>query len=438
VPDQLAGVLLEQKLQDGSATYGVVGLGYVGLPLASTMARAGHKVIGFDVDENRVAAAAAGESYIADVEDGLFAKQVADGFIQATTDFSRAAECDAIAICVPTPLNKTKEPDIQFMVSATQAIAPYLQGETLVTLESTTYPGTTEEVIAPILVAAGHALGKDVFVAFSPERVDPGNPTHHTKDTPKVAGGVTPRCGELALKFYQGFLDTVVPVSTARAAEMSKLLENIFRCVNIALVNELAQLCERMDINMWEVVDAAKTKPFGFMPFYPGPGLGGHCIPVDPFYLSWKAREYDFHTQFIELAGKINENMPYYVADRLMGALNTQRKSLAGSRILVLGVAYKADIDDMRESPAIKVIDHLLEREAVVVYHDPFVPTYQYDGHEVEGVPLTEAEVEHADAVVILTAHSIVDYGLIASHAKLVFDTRNAMKDFTGGHILRL
>ena len=436
--DNQAGKILEQKLQAETAVYGVVGLGYVGLPLASTMAQAGHTVIGFDISEERVAAAAAGKSYIADVDSELFAQQAQSGLFQATTDFSRAAECDALAICVPTPLDKMKDPDVTFMVEATKSIAPHLKGETLVTLESTTYPGTTDEIVVPILEDAGHVIDRDVFVAFSPERVDPGNPTHHTKDTPKVVGGVTPRSGKLAVQFYRSFLDEVVPVSTARAAEMSKLLENIFRCVNIALVNELAQLCERMDINMWEVVDSAKTKPFGFMPFYPGPGLGGHCIPIDPFYLSWKAREYDFHTQFIELAGKINENMPYYVADRLMGALNTQRKSLAGARILVLGVAYKADIDDMRESPAVKVVDHLLEREAVVVYHDPFVPVYQYDGHEVEGVPLTAEEIERADAVVILTAHSEVDYALVAEHAKLVFDTRNAMKDFTGGHILRL
>ena len=436
--DQHAGQHLEQKLLDNTATYGVVGLGYVGLPLASTMARAGHHVIGFDVSEEKVAAAAAGKSYIADVDPEAFAQQVADGLFQATTDFSRAAQCDAIAICVPTPLDKMKDPDVTFMVEATKEVAPHLSGETLVTLESTTYPGTTEEIIVPILEEAGHTIDGDIFVAFSPERVDPGNPTHHTKDTPKVVGGVTPRSGELAVAFYRSFLDEVVPVSTARAAEMSKLLENIFRCVNIALVNELAQLCERMDINMWEVVDSAKTKPFGFMPFYPGPGLGGHCIPIDPFYLSWKAREYDFHTQFIELSGKINENMPYYVTDRLMAALNTQRKSLAGARVLVLGVAYKADIDDMRESPAIKVIDHLLEREAEVVYYDPFVPVYQYDAHEIECVPLTAEEVERADAVVILTAHSDVDYALVAEHAALVFDTRNAMKNFTGGHILRL
>ena len=436
--DTHAGKALEQKLQEGTAVYGVVGLGYVGLPLASTMAQAGHKVIGFDISEEKVAAAAAGKSYIADVDSELFAQQVADGLFQATTDFSRAAECDAIAICVPTPLDKMRDPDVTFMVEATKSIAPHLSGETLVTLESTTYPGTTDEIVVPILAGAGHSVDRDVFVAFSPERVDPGNPTHHTKDTPKVVGGVTPRSGELAVMFYQSFLDTVVPVSTARAAEMSKLLENIFRCVNIALVNELVQLCERMDINMWEVVDSAKTKPFGFMPFYPGPGLGGHCIPIDPYYLSWKAREFDFHTQFIELASKVNENMSYYVADRLMAALNIQHKSLAGARVLVLGVAYKADIDDMRESPTIKVIDHLLEREAQVVYHDPFVPDYHYDGHEIENVPLTAEEIERADAVVILTAHTDVDYALVAEHAKLIFDTRNAMKDFTGGHILRL
>ncbi|MCL2818266.1 MAG: nucleotide sugar dehydrogenase, partial [Actinomycetia bacterium] len=301
---------LKEKLGSDKAVFGVVGLGYVGLPLAVEMAKVGNKVIGFEVSDERAAQINAGQSYIGDVPDEELAPLVKAGLLRATTEFDQAKECDCIAICVPTPLNEMKEPDISYMVDATKAIAPHLTDETLITLESTTYPGTTDEVIKPLLEEQGFTVGKDIYLAFSPERVDPGNTQFQTKNTPKVVGGCTPRCTELATDFYERFIDTVVPVSSTKAAELSKLLENIYRCVNIALVNELAQLCERMDINMWEVVDASKTKPFGFMGFYPGPGLGGHCIPIDPFYLSWKAREYDFHTQFIELAGLINEDMP--------------------------------------------------------------------------------------------------------------------------------
>ncbi len=308
----------------------------------------------------------------------------------------------------------------------------------LVTLESTTYPGTTEEIVQPILEAGGLKVGAELFLAFSPERVDPGNPVYQTKNTPKVVGGVTPRCTELAVLFYERFLDTVVPVSSTRAAEMTKLLENIFRCVNIALVNELLVLSERMGINMWEVVDAAKTKPFGFMPFYPGPGLGGHCIPIDPFYLSWKAREYDFHTEFIELAGKVNEDMPYYVVTRAMQALNDHRKPLSGSRVIVLGVAYKKDIDDMRESPAIKVTELLLEKDADVVYHDPYVEKFSVAGTGIPSVDLTADELEKADLVLIVTDHTGVDYDLVVRTAPLVLDTRNALKDSSAETVVRL
>ncbi|MCL2818612.1 MAG: nucleotide sugar dehydrogenase, partial [Actinomycetia bacterium] len=404
---------------------GVVGLGYVGLPFAVEMANVGNKVICFEVSDERTAQINAGQSYIGDVPDEELAPLVKAGLLKATTEFSLAKECDCIAICVPTPLNEMKEPDISYMVDATKAIAPHLTDETLITLESTTYPGTTDEVIKPLLEEQGFTVGKDIYLAFSPERVDPGNTQFQTKNTPKVVGGCTPRCTELATDFYGRFIDTVVPVSSTKAAELSKLLENIYRCVNIALVNELAQLCERMDINMWEVVDASKTKPFGFMGFYPGPGLGGHCIPIDPFYLSWKAREYDFHTQFIELAGLINEDMPYYVARRLLEVLNSQKKALNGARILVLGVAYKSDVNDMRESPALKVIDLLHEKGAEVRYHDPYVAHYIQSGKEVHSVPLSIEEVRAADCVLVLTGHSGVDYDMVRDNASLIFDTRN-------------
>ncbi len=420
---------LLERLEDGSAVLGVVGLGYVGLPLAVEMASAGHTVIGFDVSAEKAGAVNAGASYIPDVPTERLAPLVEAGLIAATTDFSQASRCDAIAICVPTPLDEMKEPDTSYMEAAARSVAPYLRPGTLVTLESTTYPGTTEEVIQPILESGGLKVGETLYLAFSPERVDPGNPVYQTKNTPKVVGGVTPACTERAVALYSRFIDTVVPVSTTRAAEMTKLLENIFRSVNIALVNELLQLCERMGIDLWEVIDAAKTKPFGFMPFYPGPGLGGHCIPIDPFYLSWKARQYDFHTEFIELSGKVNESMPYYVVRRLMDAMNEHLgRALKGSRVLVVGVAYKADIDDVRESPAIKVIELLRAKGADVVYHDPYVPELTVSGVDVPHVVLDAGTVSSADALVVVTNHSNVDYALIAEHAQLVLDTRNAMR----------
>ena len=428
---------LQERLRDGSAVFGVVGLGYVGLPLAVEMGKAGNRVIGFEVSAAKSGQVNAGNSYIPDVPSEELAALVDDGLLEATTDFSRVSECDAVAICVPTPLNKMKEPDVSYMVAATEAIAPYLHPEMIVTLESTTYPGTTEEIVQPIVERGGLRVGEDIYLAFSPERVDPGNPVYQTKNTPKVVGGVTPRCTEHAVEFYSRFLDTIVPVSSTRAAEMTKLLENIFRCVNIALVNELLVLSERLDVNIWEVIDAAKTKPFGFMPFYPGPGLGGHCIPIDPFYLSWKAREYDFHTEFIELAGKVNEDMPYYVVQRLMNALNDDRKSLSGSRILVLGVAYKRDIDDMRESPAIRITELMLDRGAEVVFHDPYVPEFAAGGRSVPAVALDEASVKAADAVLIITDHTGVDYALVSRAAQLVLDTRNVLKG-EDGRVVRL
>jgi len=418
---------LEERLADGSAVFGVVGLGYVGLPLAIEMGKAGSRVVGFEVSDDKVAELHAGRSYIPDVPTEEVADLITRDLLAATTDFARVGECDAVVICVPTPLDDMKEPDTSFMESATRAIAPYLREDTLVTLESTTYPGTTEEIVQPILESTGLRVGETVFLAFSPERVDPGNPVYQTRNTPKVVGGVTPRCTELAVLFYERFIDTVVAVSSTRAAEMTKLLENIFRCVNIALVNELLVLSERMGINMWEVIEAAKTKPFGFMPFYPGPGLGGHCIPIDPFYLAWKARQYDFHTEFIELAGKTNEYMPYYVVQRLMDALNTQQKALSGARVLMLGVAYKSDIDDMRESPAIRVTQLLNAKGADVVYHDPYVPSFTVDGRAVPSTELSEATLDEADVVLIITNHKSVDYHLVAERARLVLDTRNAL-----------
>ncbi|HSK48463.1 MAG TPA: nucleotide sugar dehydrogenase [Coriobacteriia bacterium] len=421
---------LAEHLAEGSEVYGVVGLGYVGLPLAVEMAGANHRVIGFEVSQSKAEMIARGESYIPDVGSDTLAPLVSKGLLEATSDFSRISECHAMAICVPSPLNDMKEPDVSFMVSAAEAIAPYLQPGALVTLESTTYPGTTEEVVQPILEKSGLRVGDDLSLAFSPERVDPGNPTYQTRNTPKVVGGVTEHCTDEAVRFYRSFLEEVVPVSSTRAAEMTKLLENIFRCVNIALVNELLMLSDRMGVDIWEVVDAAKTKPFGFMPFYPGPGLGGHCIPIDPFYLSWKAREYDFHTEFIELAGKVNENMPYYVVQRLMDALNNQGKALSESRVLLLGVAYKSDIDDMRESPAIRIAELIADKGADLAYHDPHVPAFMIDGRALSRTELTADTVSNSDAVLLLTAHSGIDYRLVADNASLVLDTRNAMREY--------
>jgi UDP-N-acetyl-D-glucosamine dehydrogenase len=429
---------LLERLSDGTAVFGVVGLGYVGLPLVVEMARSGHHVIGIDIAADKVAEVSAGRSYIPDVPSDELSRMVSADLIETTTDFSRAGECDVVVICVPTPLDAMKEPDTSFMESAARQIAPFLRPEMLVTLESTTYPGTTEEIVQPILETFDLKVGTDLYLAFSPERVDPGNPVYQTKNTPKVVGGVTTRCTEAAVAFYERFLDTVVPVSSTRTAEMTKLLENIFRCVNIALMNELLLVSERMGINIWEVVDAAKTKPFGFMPFYPGPGLGGHCIPIDPFYLSWKARQFDMHTEFIELAGKTNEAMPYYVVERLMSALNTHRKPLAGSKVLILGIAYKANIDDMRESPAIKIAELLRNKEADVVYHDPYVSEFVVQGKAVPFVELSEETLSAIDAVLVVTDHSNVDYDLVVHSAKLILDTRNALKAFDNSKVVRL
>ena len=404
----------------------IIGLGYVGLPLATVFADAGTEVVGIEAVPERCAQVNAGESYIQDVP-GADLKRVVDaGLLHATPDYAATESCEAVIICLPTPLNANREPDLTLVKEATHKLAGHLRRGQLVTLESTTYPGTTRDELAPILEeGSGLRAGTDFHLAFSPERVDPGRTDFTTKTTPKVIGGLTPACTQKALDVYAPAIDQLVPVTTPEAAEMTKLLENIFRSVNIALMNELAMLCDRMKVDVWEVIDAAATKPFGFMKFQPGPGLGGHCIPVDPFYLSWKAREFDFWTEFIELAGKVNENMPYFCVEKVHRALNTRHKSLNGSKVLVLGVAYKADIDDLRESPALKVIRNLQAHGAEVAYHDSFVPHLVDFG--LDSVDIGDGRMLAAyDAVVIVTAHSSIDYRVVVEQAQLVVDLRNA------------
>ena len=404
----------------------IVGAGYVGVPLAQTFADAGSRVVLVDVVQETVHALNRGESHIKDVSSEQLRPLVESGAITATTDYDAIGEADAVLIALPTPLSKQREPDLSIVIGAVEQLAPRVQPGQLIVLESTTYPGTTREVVQPILEAGGRTAGEDFFLAYSPERVDPGNERYTTKTTPKIVGGVTPACTERAAAFYRKAIDEVHTVSTPEAAELTKLLENIFRSVNIALVNELAQLCERMGIDVWEVVDAAATKPFGFMSFKPGPGLGGHCIPIDPFYLTWKAREFDFTTRFIELAGEVNQNMPYYCRSLVSQALNHgAQKSLSDAKILVLGVAYKADIGDMRESPAVKLIELLRTGGADVAYHDPYVPEFEEHGLSMRSVAL---EPGAYDAVVIVTAHSSVDYAKLVEDAGVVVDFRNATK----------
>ncbi|MBM7581711.1 UDP-N-acetyl-D-glucosamine dehydrogenase [Caldicoprobacter guelmensis] len=420
---------LIDKLNQKQAVIGVIGLGYVGLPLAVEKAKSGYKVLGFDIQQKRVDMVNSGINYIGDVVDAELRELVFSGKLKATTDYDRISEVDAVAICVPTPLDKHQQPDISYVEASTREIAKRLHRGMLVVLESTTYPGTTEEVVKPILESTGLICGKDFFLAFSPERVDPGNKQYNTKNTPKVVGGVTKYCTEVAATMYRNVLEgEVFTVSSPRVAEMEKLLENIFRHVNIALANEMAILCNKMGIDVWEVIEAAKTKPYGFMAFYPGPGLGGHCIPIDPFYLTWKAREYDYHTRLIELAGEINNYMPEYVVERAMKLLNKHKKAMSGSKILLLGVAYKSDIDDIRESPALKVLSLLEEEAALVSYHDPYVPEFTWKGRYYASIELTEEAVSSADLVIITTGHTVIDYDWVVKHARLVFDTRNATK----------
>ena len=436
----LAASLLE-RIHTRRARTGVVGLGYVGLPLAVELAKAGFHATGIDLDDRKIKAIAAGRSYIPDVSSDDVAALTKAGKLDATTDFAIVKELDTINICVPTPLRKTKDPDMSYIVSAVEAIAKHLHPGLLVVLESTTYPGTTDEVVQPLLEATGLKAGVDFFIAFSPERVDPGNPTFQTHNVPKVVGGLTPACSKLAAALYGSAIETIVPVSSTRVAEMVKLLENTFRAVNIGLVNELALMCDRMNIDVWEVVDAAKTKPFGFMAFYPGPGLGGHCIPIDPFYLSWKAKQSGFDPRFIELAGHINGGMPHYVVDKVGEALNTKRKAINGSRILILGVAYKRDIDDMRESPALDVMGLLHERGAQIEYADPFVSEVhgrEWSGRfDIRAVDVGRGSYGKYDCVVIVTDHKTVDYEAVAAEADLIVDTRNAIKK-PYPHVFRL
>jgi UDP-N-acetyl-D-glucosamine dehydrogenase len=404
---------------------GIVGLGYVGLPLAVAFAEAGEQVIGVDVDRERVAALSRGSSPIEDISDETLQRVL--GSCRFTTRAVELHEAEAILVCVPTPLTRNREPDLGPLLAASRALSDVVRRDQVIVLESTTFPGTTREHLVPLLEESGLRAGEDFALAFSPERVDPGRTDYTIRTTPKVVGGLTPACLDRALELYRACCEHLVPVSSCEAAELTKLLENIFRSVNIALVNELAMLCDRMSLNVWEVVAAAASKPYGFMPFQPGPGLGGHCLPIDPFYLSWKARELDFPTEFIELAGKVNQHMPYYCAERVGRALNEHKKAVAGSTVLVLGVAYKGDVGDLRESPALKLIELLHERGADVVYHDPFVPDLGEEGLDLASAALTDEVLAGADIVCVVTAHSGIDYARVAGKAQLVLDLRNAV-----------
>ena len=419
--------VLLQRIQDRTATVGIIGLGYVGLPLAMEFAKGGFKVVGYDVSERVVRALMEGRSHIQDVSNADVAALVRRGLFEATTDEKRLVTADAISIAVPTPLGKTRDPDMSYVISAAETVNRAAHKGLLVVLESTTYPGTTREVLLPLLEKLGLTVGEDVFLAFSPERVDPGNPVYHTKNTPKVVGGITPACTELASALYSSVIEKVVPVTTTEAAELVKLLENTFRSVNIGLVNEMAIVCDKLGVDVWEVIEAAATKPFGFMKFTPGPGIGGHCIPLDPHYLAWKMRTLNYKTRFIDLASEINSQMPAFVMEKVAQALNDERKPVNGSRVLIIGVAYKPDIDDIRESPALDVMRLLEQHGADVVYHDPFIPSFREDGHVRTGVELTAKELSRSDAVVIVTDHRSIDYQMLMDHAPLIVDSRNAM-----------
>ena len=420
---------LIKKLKDKSAKMAILGLGYVGLPLAVVFGEAGFKVTGVDPDKRKVDALAKGESYIPDVRTETVSRLVKEGRLTATADFSVLKDMDAVSICVPTPLRQTGDPDMSFIISAMEELGKYMHKGMVVVLQSTTYPGTTRELLLPKLgVEHGLTVGEDWFLAFSPERVDPGREDFTTKNTPKVMGGITEACGEVATAWYEGAIDIVHRVSSAESAEMAKLLENTFRMINIGLVNELAIMCEYLDVDVWEVIDAAATKPFGFMKFTPGPGLGGHCIPIDPLYLSWKMRSFNYNARFIELASEINTNMPRYVVSRVLEAMNDLGKTLKGSKVLVMGVAYKPDIDDVRESPSLDVIGLLQKKGADVSYHDPYIPHihHEYDGWHMDSVKDLMKSVKEADAVVIVTNHKVYDYKAVIESAKFVFDSRNA------------
>jgi len=428
--------LLEEKIRTRQAKVGIAGLGYVGLPLAVEFARAGFEVTGIDLSDSKVARINAGDSYVGDIPSATLGPLVKSGKLKATTDFSAIRGLDTVNICVPTPLRKTKDPDMSFIVSACGEIAKFFHSGMLVILESTTYPGTTDELVLPMLEQGGLKAGQDFFLCFSPERVDPGNPKYNTSNIPKVVGGVTPACSEMGRLFYSQALQQVVAVSSTQVAEMVKLLENTFRMINIGLANEIALMCDRMGINVWEVIEAAATKPFGFMPFYPGPGLGGHCIPIDPFYLSWKTRQAGIEARFIELAGYINGQMPHFVVDKIQNALNDHRKPVKGSHIHILGVAYKKNIDDVRESPALDIMLLLKRRGARLTFSDPHVPQLDLEGEQLQSE--STALVASADCAVVVTDHSTFNYREIADQAKLIVDTRNALKGISSAKIVRL
>ncbi|MDL1870763.1 nucleotide sugar dehydrogenase [Deltaproteobacteria bacterium PRO3] len=430
--------VLMDKIQRRSARVGVIGLGYVGLPLAVAFAEAGFEVTGIDVDGGKVAALKAGRNYIPDIPDRLVRDLVRAGKLKATQDFGLARKLDCISICVPTPLRKTRDPDISYIVHATEELKKTLRAGQLIVLESTTYPGTTEELVLPQLQSAKFRAGKDFFLTFSPERIDPGNPRFGLKNTPKIIGGITAACTQAGAALYRNVADKVITVSSSQTAEMVKLLENTFRAVNIGLVNEIAQICDKLKINTWEVIDAAASKPFGFMPFYPGPGLGGHCIPVDPHYLSWKLRSMNYTTRFIELASEINQEMPHYVFQKIQSALNERRRALKGARILLLGVAYKKNVSDVRESPAYEVAKLLEEAGAKVSYSDPHVPQWKTEGAGYRSQPLSPAALKNCDCAVILTDHQDFDYRRIVAQAPLIVDTRNATKGLPQKKVVRL
>ncbi|MDA3871392.1 MAG: nucleotide sugar dehydrogenase [Candidatus Marinimicrobia bacterium] len=430
-----------KKLETKDVRFGVVGLGYVGLPLAVEFANENFKVTGIDIDESKVNKLKNGENYISDVNDDELKRAVKNGYIKATTDFSVIKDLDFISICVPTPLNKLKDPDMSFIQNSMTEITKYLHKDLVIVLESTTYPGTTKEFLLPILEETGLKVGKDIYLAFSPERVDPGNKIYKTKNTPKVLGGITSKCTEYSKKVYDQVFDKVVPVSSAVAAEMTKLLENTFRMINIGLVNEMAMVCDKLGVDVWEVIDAAATKPFGFMKFYPGPGLGGHCIPIDPHYLSWKMKSLNYKTRFIDLAAEINTAMPEYVIQNVSNGLNHHKKSINGSSVLLIGMAYKKNIEDLRESPSIDIYNLLVEKGAKVNYHDPYCPIVKVDGNsELKTKKMTTQLLHNSDVVVITTDHSNIDYQFIVDNAKLVVDTRNVTKKLkhTKNKVLKL
>ena len=427
-----------RKITDHSARLGVIGLGYVGLPLAVEFSRAGLEVLGIDTDPQRVRMVNDGKSYLPDIQSNELSSLVVGGRLRASTHYHHIRDLDCINICVPTPLRKTKDPDLSYIVSAVEEIGKYIDGGKLVILEITTHPGTTQEVVQPILEESGFTVGKEIFLAFSPERIDPGNQQYNTKNIPKVVGGVTPSCTELASTLYRQCIYAVFPVSSPKVAEMVKLLENTFRSVNIGLANEIALMCHKLDIDVWEVIEGAKTKPFGFMPFYPGPGLGGHCIPVDPFYLSWKAKMNGFEPRFIELAGQINSRMPHFVAERVIDALNDAATSLRNSKIHIVGVAYKRDVNDIRESPALDVMKILKEKGAAISYTDPYVPELSWEGLSLRSIDIEGDYLKEVDCCVIITDHSCFNYPHLARKARLIVDTRNTLNGINGKHIVRI